>query len=196
MTAAWIRCIGSVAVLALGVVPLGAGGWVVITVADLPDYVTVGRSLTLRYAVRQHGVDLRSNLPGRLEARLGKSMVGAAAEPAGEPGFYVAALTLPHAGEWAVDIDSGFGGPFSSSRISLTALDPWMPANPTTDLERGKRLFAAKGCVTCHARSGIEGQSIPAGPALIEKRRTAGVHEASAGGSFANMAGPALWANA
>ena len=33
-----------------------AGGWAVVTVEQLPDYVEAGKPLTLTFMVRQHGV--------------------------------------------------------------------------------------------------------------------------------------------
>ena len=46
---------------------LRAGGWSVISVDDLPEFVRAGEPFTLTYAVRQHGVSLLSNLAGRVE---------------------------------------------------------------------------------------------------------------------------------
>jgi len=63
-------------------VALEAGGWAVIIVRDLPDHVVVGKSVTLTYAVRQHGMHLLGNLTGKIEARAGTDVVHPAAAPA------------------------------------------------------------------------------------------------------------------
>ncbi len=170
MAAAGIRFICSGVFLTLAVVALEAGGWVVITVTELPDYVAVGKPVTLTYAVRQHGMRLLGSLTGRIEARRGTNAVRTAAVPASEPGHYSATLTLPYAGDWTVDILSGFGGQLNSSRITLEAIDPGRPAPAVSEAERGQRLFVAKGCITCHVHGAVEGRSTSVGPALTAKR--------------------------
>jgi len=47
------------------------GGWAVITVEQLPDYVTAGQPVTLTFTVRQHGVTRLSGLKPSIEARSG-----------------------------------------------------------------------------------------------------------------------------
>lgn len=170
MAAGWIRLVCSGVLLTLAVVALEAGGWVVITVTDLPDHVIVGKSVTLTYAVRQHGMHLLGSLSGRIEARAGTHVVRTAAVPASEPGYYSATLTLPDAGDWTVDIHSGFSGPLNDSRITLQAIDRGRPAPAVSDAERGQRLFVAKGCITCHVHAAVEGRSVSAAAALTAKR--------------------------
>lgn len=142
----------------------------VITVTDLPDHVVVGKSVTLTYAVRQHGRHLLGSLAGRIEARAGADVVRTAAVPASEPGYYSATLTLPYAGDWKVDILSGFSGQLNGSRITLQAIDRGQSAPAVSEAERGQRLFVAKGCITCHVHGAVEGRSTSAGPALTAKR--------------------------
>ena len=66
---AGVRCHVLVSVLvAFCTVALDAGGWVVITVTELPDSVVTNQPLTITYAVRQHGMRLLGGLDGRVEA--------------------------------------------------------------------------------------------------------------------------------
>jgi mono/diheme cytochrome c family protein len=155
---------------AAAVATIEAGGWVVITVTDVPDHVIVGQPVTLTYGVRQHGRYLLDRLAGRIEARLGTHVVRATAVPASDPGHYSATLTLPQAGDWTIDILSGFPGGLNSSRISLHAIAAGQPAPAVTDAVRGQRLFVAKGCATCHRHNAVQARSTSAGATLTTKR--------------------------
>jgi len=140
-----------------------AGGWAVITVDDLPDYAEAGKPLTLSFMVRQHGMTPLDQLRSSVEATSGRLKATGTVRPAGERGKYAAFLTLPNPGDWSITIRSGFGNsdvtllplPVVKHGASLTP--------PVTDIERGSRLFVAKGCVTCHAQIGV-------GPKLDGKR--------------------------
>ena len=83
----------------------------------------------------------------------GADVIRTAAVPAFEPGHYSAPLTLASAGEWTVDILSGFSGSLNSSRLTLRAIDGGRPAPVLSEVERGRQLFVAKGCITCHYNS-------------------------------------------
>jgi hypothetical protein len=152
----WIRSLCSGVLLTLAVVGLNAGGWVVITVTNVPDHVVVGEPFTLTYAVRQHGMHLLGGLTGRIEARAGATVVRAAAVRASAPGHYSATLLFPRTGDWTIEIFSGFSGPLSGSRITWQVIEPDRPAPAVSEPERGRRLFVAKGCVTCHAHGAVE----------------------------------------
>lgn len=157
-------------VLLLAVAALDAGGWVVVTVRHLPEYVVAGEPVTLTYGVRQHGMRLLDGLSGRIEARNGKDMIAAEAVRASEPGHYTASLTLPRAGEWALDIVTSFGGPRSGSRITLLAIGRGERAPVLSESERGRQLYVAKGCDACHAHGAVVGRSTAAGANLTTKR--------------------------
>jgi mono/diheme cytochrome c family protein len=158
----------------LWLVPLVAltyGGWAAITVRDLPDYVVAGQPVTLTFTVRQHGVRLLSGLSASVDARSGDDRVTTAAAPGRGEGQYVATLTLPRPGEWSITIHSGFG----NSRVTLLpvrALAAGMPAPAAlAERERGRRLFVAKGCVTCHVHGDVAGSGVvPVGPELTAIR--------------------------
>jgi len=170
VTGGWIRSLCSGVLLTLAVVGLNAGGWVVITVTDVPDDVVVGKPFTLAYAVRQHGMHLLGNLTGSIEARAGATVLRTAAVAASAPGYYSATLTFPRTGDWTIDIFSGFGGQLSGSRITLHVIEPARPSPAVSEPERGRRLFVAKGCVTCHVHGAVESRSTSAGPPLTAKR--------------------------
>ncbi len=148
-----------------------AGGWAAITVEDLPEYVVAGQPVALTYSVRQHGLTLMSGLEGRVEARAGRRSARAEALPGGSRGQYVATVTLPEPGEWTVTIHSGFG----TSRVTLlpirvVAAGAAAP-RAATAAERGRQLFVAKGCLTCHRHGDVAGSgAAPVGPELTGRR--------------------------
>ena len=138
-----------------------AGGWAVITVDELPDYAEVGKPLALSFVVRQHGVTTLDQLRASVEAVSGGSPLKVQATSV-RGGRYSASLTLPKAGAWSITIKSGFGNS-NAELLPLTAVAPGARLTPTSDAERGRRLFVAKGCVTCHDQLGV-------GPKLAGKR--------------------------
>jgi cytochrome c2 len=93
------------------------------------------------------------------------------AQPGKEAGQYTARLVLPQAGEWTITVHSGFG----NSRVTLVpmqVIEPTAPA-PAALLagERGRRLFVAKGCLTCHLHRDVRGSgTAPMGPELTTRR--------------------------
>jgi len=156
MTGNWVRLIILGTALCFAADLVEAGNWVVITVQDVPEFVVAGKPVTLTYAVRQHGMTLREDLrDATIEARAGKNVVHAKASPTAESGFYSATLTLPCAGEWTVEIVSGFDGPFGDSLMTLRAVE-WNQLAPYVSPEdRGKQLYAAKGCASCHVHEAV-----------------------------------------
>jgi mono/diheme cytochrome c family protein len=150
------------------------GGWAAITVEDLPEYGVVRQPLNLTFTVRQHGVSKLSNLEARVEARAGGATAAAVAEPGKGAGQYTARLVLPQAGEWTITIHSGF----MTSRVTLL---PMPVIEPTAQVpaalpaaERGRRLFVAKGCVTCHLHNDVSGSGVVAvGPDLTSRHLAA-----------------------
>ncbi len=147
------------------------GGWASITVEDVPDYGVVRQPLDLTFTVRQHGVTKLNDLEPRVEARGAGTSAAAVAQRGTEAGQYTARLVLPEAGEWTITIHSGFG----PSRLTLVpmqiiAANAQAPAAlPAAD--RGRRLFVAKGCVTCHLHGDVKGSGVVAvGPELTSRR--------------------------
>lgn len=156
--------------IVLGGATVYGGGWAVVTVSNLPDHVVAGQPVQLTFAVRQHGVTLLNGLRASIEARAAGRLVEANAVPAKMAGYYTAAFTLPEAGDWNVTIHSGFSGKGDSPRIVVTAHAPGSVGVPLSDAARGERLFAAKGCVTCHVAGGIAGAPTALAPELTVKR--------------------------
>ena len=153
--------------------PLGAlvGGWATVTVEDLPEYVETGTPLALSFVVRQHGVNPMKGLNPTLEARAGGNTVRAAAEPGNNSGQYMARLSLREPGDWTVTINGGHG----DSKLTLLPIRVIPTGAPAPaalpEHEKGRRLFVAKGCVSCHMRNDADvGSGEAIGPALTGKR--------------------------
>ncbi|MDB4914563.1 MAG: hypothetical protein JWM95_2207 [Gemmatimonadetes bacterium] len=158
---------------ALLLAPIAAfafGGWAVVTVDDLPEYVVTGRAVEIPFSVRQHGVTLLSNLTPRVTMRAGGSESVASVRAGSQPGHYIATWTAPRADYWSIRIHSGFRDS-ENSLLPLRVVAAGAPApRSMPDVERGQKLFFAKGCVTCHMRgdAGVDGMKI--GPELTGKR--------------------------
>jgi cytochrome c2 len=158
---------------ALLVLPLVGvyGGWAAITVEDLPDYGVVRQPLNLAFTVRQHGVTKLNDLEPRVEARASAgATAGAVAQRSKEEGQYTARLVLPESGTWTITIHSGFG----NSRVTLEPLQiidaGAQPPAALSAADRGRRLFVAKGCVTCHLHRDVNGSGmIAVGPELTSR---------------------------
>lgn len=156
----------------LTVLALDFGGWAVITVENLPDQVVVGQPTILDFTVRQHGHTLLSNLNARVVAEAGADRVSAVAQPGSAAGRYRATLTLPHAGAWSITIYSGFGNS-NVTLLPLAAVGPGGRAAAVTAAERGRQLFVAKGCLTCHVHPEVPGSGVvDVGPNLAGRRFT------------------------
>ena len=154
--------------------PLGTliGGWAVVSVEDPPEYGVVGTPITLTFAVRQHGVEPLKGLRPVVEARSGRQEARAVATAGPEAGQYRARVTLPEPGSWSVTIRSGFGNS-TLTLLPLTVIPRGAPSPaPLSTVERGRLLFAAKGCVGCHVRNELGGgkEAPNFGPGLTGKR--------------------------
>ena len=148
------------------------GGWALITVEDLPDHLVAGTPLELTYTVRQHGQTLRSGLDGEVLAFSGDELIEVTARPGDHEGEYKAVVTVPEPGLWTVTIRSqfiqGFPGMQESKLLPIEAVrEGEEPRRALSDAERGRRLFVAKGCVTCHSHRAVpDARSSPLGPDL------------------------------
>jgi len=173
----WWPTVFSIALL-VAVTRLQAGGWAVVTLGELPEFVRAGQSFELSYAVRQHGVTLLDKLDGRITATLGKDVVSVRATPLPQPGYYTATMTLPREGRWAFRIDHGFGTFFELPPSEILAVARSAAVPPAVPVaERGRHLFVAKGCVTCHVHTAVGGDSLSVGPDLTGLRRERGYVE-------------------
>ncbi|HWC72408.1 MAG TPA: cytochrome c [Gemmatimonadales bacterium] len=141
------------------------GGWAVVTVKDLPEYLVAGRRYTLEFQVRQHRRTLMNNVEPRLV------IDGTTTIPATRSGdgTYRVTFTSPQTDRVSLTIISGWGAsnlslypirvvPAGSQGVALSAFD------------RGQMLFVAKGCNACHSNVDLidrpDNQSIKVGPEL------------------------------
>lgn len=148
------------------------GGWAVVTVESSPDYIVAGKPAELTFTVRQHGVAPMSDLQPTIEAKAGSRSVKGMTWRLKQAGGYGARVTVPSAGEWQITINSGFGRS-RGMLLPLPAIDSGSHApSPIQNSERGRRLFAAKGCVTCHIHGGVDvvGDLKDFGPNLTDRR--------------------------
>ena len=132
------------------------GGWAVVSVENPPEYLVVGKPLTLSFAIRQHGSTPMSGLKPTIAAKAGLRSVDGRAWETSTEGVYRATITVPTAGEWRITIDPDFG-PMKGKLLPLQAIASASPAPPALAAsERGRQLFAAKGCVGCHVHSAVD----------------------------------------
>jgi hypothetical protein len=150
-------------------IPAFRGGWAVVTLEKLPDYAVAGRELPLSFAVRQHGKTMMAGLKPVVELRSNGPALRFSAIPGKEPGRYAATVVIPRAGDWTISIHSGF----MENRVTLlplTAIEPGAAPPVIQDLAKGKRLFVAKGCLTCHLHGDVKAdQVVAAGPELTDR---------------------------
>ena len=182
------RLLGIVAALAIAstLAFTTMGGWAVVSVSKVPDAWVTGEPLQLTWQVRQHGLTRLGGLRPTLEARSASRVVIGETWEFAEDGVqgYRGTISFPEPGEWEVTIHSGFG----KSRAVLLpwrVVDPQRPVVGTVEdhlgtigiaafpeAERGRRLFAALGCVTCHVHRDvpIAGEVNDFGPELTGRR--------------------------
>lgn len=163
-----------------------AGGWAVVQVHAVPDAWVAGRPLPLAWDVRQHGEERLDGLRPTIEARSGSRVVTGTAWASREDGArgYRGSISFPAPGEWQVTIHSGFGRSravlvpwrvVDSSTAIATTVDAHLATRGVAALpaaERGRRAFAALGCVSCHVHRdvGITGEVSEYGPDLTGRR--------------------------
>jgi len=150
------------AVLLAGFVSLG--GWAVVTVKDLPEYLVAGQQYTLEFQVRQHGRTLMNDVHPRLvmnETTIDATRIG--------DGTYAASFTAPLSDRVTLTIISGWG----ASNLTLYSARVVSPDSRPAALsasQRGQTLFVAKGCNACHSNSDLadrpDNQSVKIGPEL------------------------------
>jgi hypothetical protein len=139
--------------LAVTIVTTHAGGWAVVTVEDLPEHFLAGKATTLTFSVRQHGNRLLGGLTAGVAARSGSRIVEAPATPK-ETGYYAATLTVPEPGDWTISVYSGFG-PGAVTLLPVKVIQAGSAEIPLPPELRGRHLFVAKGCNTCHSHGSV-----------------------------------------
>jgi mono/diheme cytochrome c family protein len=157
----------TLAVAVMLVAVMNAGGWAVITVDDLPLRADAGKPMALTFTVRQHGVTPTSGLKPSIVAASGGTRFETAAAATPKEGQYAAAITLPSAGQWVLTIDSAFLGS-KLTLLPVSVAQPGAAAPASIPADRGRQLFVAKGCVTCHQSDvGSSNVSMAVGPLLV-----------------------------
>ena len=131
------------------------GGWAVVTVENPPDYLIAGKATELTFTIRQHGMTLLSDLRPSIEASSRGRRVTGSAWALLQKGGYRGTITVHDAGSWQITIQSGFGSS-KTTLLPIAALDASRGGVAIAEPERGRRLFAAKGCVTCHVHGGVD----------------------------------------
>ena len=157
------------AALVAGVVAMG--GWAVVTVKDLPEYLVAGQQYTIEFQVRQHGRTLLSGLRPQLVINSpgAREIVLPAVARAAEGTYAVTFTAPPAAGDVRFTIRSGFMNNelrlYPQPVIAAGTSRPAMAAR-----DRGQMLFVAKGCNTCHSNIDLadrpDNQLVTVGPEL------------------------------
>lgn len=147
------------------------GGWAVVTVDTPPDYLVVGKPTEITFAVRQHAVTPRNDLTPSIEVRSGSKTITGMTWSLRRDGLYRSRFTIPSTGEWDITIRSGWMASYGKL-LPIQAIDSGARAVAFNQPEHGRRLFAAKGCVTCHVHGDVpvDGQLQSFGPQLTERR--------------------------
>ena len=147
------------------------GGWAVVSVDNAPEYFVAGKPLVLTFAIRQHGDNPLEGLKPSISAKFGSRVVQGRAWELPTKGSYRASITVPDAADWQITIESGFGA--SKGRLlPMKAVDSTHKVVALPPAERGRQLFAAKGCVTCHVHRSVDIAAMlkDFGPELTDKR--------------------------
>ena len=162
--------LGAVLVLAT-VAATRIGGWAVVSVDNVPEYFVAGKPLELTFRVRQHGARPLSDLKPTIVARSGLRVVRGTAWQTPTEGSYRASITVPKAADWEITIDPEFG-PSKAKLLPLKAVDSTQKVAAFSPADRGRQLFAAKGCVSCHVHRAvdIQTQMQSFGPDLSDRR--------------------------
>jgi hypothetical protein len=149
------------------------GGWNVVTVRELPEYVVTGRPLKLTFKVwvpsEEPMTGLRPPVVHATNGHGGTFSVTSLAGPKAEE--FTATLSLPTAGDWTISIDAEYPGAATMPPITAIGPDSPMP-QPGSLASRGARLFTVKGCNGCHMHPDIKDGRFY-GPELPDKRFSA-----------------------
>ncbi len=169
-------------VLALGCLltaatPTAFGGWAVVTILDVPEYLEAGKPTTIAFKIRQHGrtvlwdrspsVTMHAADAGFVSRIFKRHRVHA--EKTSSHGVYEATITPNEAGEVTLTIDTDLFG-WKVRLLPMRVVDAADPPPALSPFDRGRQLFAAKGCVTCHEKIDDPGlaelQTLKVGPYL------------------------------
>lgn len=93
--------------LLIGITPVQAGGWAVVTLQNLPDQVNAGEPFPIEFAVRQHGIHLTSLFGTPIiyatHVETGETL-SLDTEKTTREGYFTADLLFPQPGTWTWSI--------------------------------------------------------------------------------------------
>lgn len=104
-----------IAIALLGLAQVGtavAGGWAITEIDDMPPAFEANTTYEIRYTILQHGktpADVESTSITFIPADTADTLTFTG-EPAGNPGQYLAEITLPEAGPWSWEVSQGWFG--------------------------------------------------------------------------------------
>lgn len=157
--------------VATSVAAVSYGGWAILSIDNLPEHGIVGKPVVFDFKVRQHGDNLLQGLEPEVVAMNGSEAVAGRAWETPTTGVYRASINVPKSGDWAMTIRSGFG-PSELKLLPLKVVGASDRVAAMQPAERGRQLFAAKGCVSCHVHNavGITPYLKTSAPDLSDKR--------------------------
>lgn len=168
----------AIGMLLLPATPTPFGGWTVITVRGLPEHLQVGTPTKLEFAIRQHGRTLMNDRSPTVTLRKAgggflskKQRIAVVRAP--EAGRYVATVTPEEAGMVEITIDADWYGS-DVTLVPMRVVARGEEPAPLAAHDRGRQLFVAAGCVTCHAKLDDpqlgDRKAIPVGPPLTGRQ--------------------------
>ena len=149
------------------------GGWNIVTVRELPEYVVTGKPLNLTFKVWVPSEEPMTGLhPPVVHATNANGRTFAVTSLAGPKAEeFTATLSLPETGDWTLSIDAEYPG--AATLPPITAIGPHSSRpQPISLVTRGARLFTVKGCNSCHLHPEIKNGRFY-GPELPDKRFSA-----------------------
>lgn len=166
-----LALVSAILLFGLTAAAFARGGWALVTIKNPPDYLLVGQRADLTFEIRGHGRALMGGIQTGVEARNGTTRVTGRAWETPTKGVYRASIDIPSAGDWRVTIGTNFGKSLAET-LPWRAVAPGERVAPLNDAERGRQMFASRGCVTCHVHSAVavEGQMSSIGPDLSTPR--------------------------
>jgi len=152
--------------------PATYGGWAVISVENVPTQLEAGQPTRLTFMILQHGREPLRGLKPTVTvtpegARRGEKVTAEAGRKAGQ---YVATITPAAAGMVRISIDANWRHEARTELLPIPVVARVAQAAAEDESAVGRQLFAAKGCVTCHAkrddRAFAAWRVVPIGPDL------------------------------
>jgi len=153
-----LASIHAVAIGALWVGPVSAGGWAVTTLDSLPSSVYAGQAYEIGYTIRQHGVTPFTAAKPRIVISLDGQTLSFAGLPYGQPGHYVSDVEFPRAGTWTLAVNQA---PFAIQELGT--LQILMPTAPDADAITTTRGEAPTNPTLISAGAADEAPLIPWG---------------------------------